>query len=48
MSDAEPRPADAPEAPPPILGSWRRVYVVMAAQLGVVILALYALSWWAS
>lgn len=44
----DPKPSEAPEAPPPVLGTWRNVYVFMAAQLAVVVLALAALSWWAS
>ena len=30
-----------PDAPPPFLGSWRRVYAAVLIYLAVVILALY-------
>ena len=38
----------APEDPPPILGSWRNLYWLVAAELGVLVLLFYALTRWAS
>jgi len=35
-------------APPPLLGSWRRVYAVVLIELAVSVLLLYALARWAS
>jgi hypothetical protein len=40
--------ADSPDAPPPILGSWRRAYALLVVELAVTVLALYALAWWAA
>jgi hypothetical protein len=37
-----------PGEPPPVLGSWRNVYVLVVAVLAVVIALLYALTRWAS
>jgi hypothetical protein len=39
---------DEPEAAPPILGSWRNVYALVALVLAVLIVCFYALTWWAS
>jgi hypothetical protein len=52
VSDEPPSPrdpADSPalEQPPPILGSWRRAYALILIELGVTVLALYALARWA-
>ncbi len=38
----------APELPPPLLGSWRNIYWVVMAELGVLILLFYALTRWAA
>jgi hypothetical protein len=38
----------APVAPPPLLGSWRRLYIVVVAELGGLVLLFYALTRWAS
>jgi hypothetical protein len=35
-------PPDAPEAPPPLLGSWRNLYLVVVASLVVWV----TLGWW--
>lgn len=40
--------ADAPDAPPPLLGHWRNLYGLVLAELGALVLLFYALSWWAS
>jgi len=37
-----------PEAPPPVLGSWRNVYALVAAVLAALILLFAALTRWAS
>jgi hypothetical protein len=38
-------PADEP---PPILGSWRRLYVTLLLELVLTVLILYALARWAA
>lgn len=43
MSDEHP-----PEAPPPILGSWRNVYLVLALQLAALVAIGAVVTWWAS
>jgi hypothetical protein len=39
---------DAPEDPPPVLGTWRAFYGVVLAELGALVLLFYALTRWAS
>jgi hypothetical protein len=39
---------DAPEAPPPLLRSWRNLYLLLLTELGVLVLLFYALTRWAS
>lgn len=39
---------EAPEAPPPLLGRWRNLYLLVLAELAVLVLLFYALTWWAS
>jgi hypothetical protein len=34
--------------PPPVLGSWRRIYVLVLAELAVLVVLFYALTRWAS
>jgi hypothetical protein len=34
--------------PPPFLGRWRNVYLVVAAELAVIVALFAALTWWAS
>jgi hypothetical protein len=41
-------PAAAPEKPPPLLASWRNLYLVLLAELGALVLLFYALTRWAS
>lgn len=36
------------EEPPPFLGSWRNVYLLLAAELALLTILFYALSRWAS
>jgi hypothetical protein len=38
---------DRPE-PPPLLGSWRNVYALVAVVLAILIVLFYALTRWAS
>lgn len=47
MTDRPIRQAD-PDEPPPILGSWRNVYLLLAGQLVVLVLVFWALTRWAS
>jgi hypothetical protein len=37
-----------PEDPPPLLGSWRNLYLLVVAELGVLVLLFHALTRWAS
>jgi hypothetical protein len=39
---------DAEEAPPPVLGSWRNLYLLVVGELGVLVLLFWALTRWAS
>jgi hypothetical protein len=39
---------DDPIGPPPILGSWRNVYVLVVVVLAVLIALFHALTRWAS
>ena len=48
MTDAPPAPRDPPEAPPPILGSWRSLYLLLVAELVVLVALFAALTRWAS
>jgi hypothetical protein len=41
-------PGAAPEAPPPLLGSWRRLYLVLVAELAGLVLLFHALTRWAA
>lgn len=34
--------------PPPFLGSWRNVYLLVAGELAVIVALFAALAWWAS
>jgi hypothetical protein len=36
------------EEPPPLLGSWRRIYALVLAELAVTVILLYVLARWAS
>jgi hypothetical protein len=42
------REPDADNAPPPLLGSWRRLYRLVLGALALNVLLLYALGWWAT
>lgn len=48
MTGETPPRSDAPEAPPPLLGSWGRLYLLVLAELGALVLLFYALTRWAS
>jgi hypothetical protein len=50
MTEPEPEPGhNQPiEEPPPILGSWRNLYLVLIVELALLTLAGYLLSWWAA
>ena len=37
-----------PEDPPPLLGSWRNVYLLLLAELAALVAAFALLAWWAS
>ena len=37
-----------PDEPPPILGSWRNVYLFVAGELVVLVVLFWALTRWAS
>jgi hypothetical protein len=39
---------EAPDAPPPLLSRWSNLYALVAVELGVLVLAFYALTRWAS
>ena len=42
------RESGDPDEPPPVLGSWRRAYGLVASVLAVLIALFYALTRWAS
>jgi len=44
----EPAQKIDPEAPPPLLGSWRNLYLLVLGELAVVVLLFWALTRWAS
>ena len=41
-------PENEPEAPPPVLGSWRNVYALILGALFVLIVLFTALTRWAT
>lgn len=47
MTMAKQRGTD-PESPPPLLGSWRNLYLALLAELAALVLLFYALTRWAS
>lgn len=47
MTDATAE-GDAPDAPPPLLSSWRNLYVVLVCELAGLVLLFYALTRWAA
>lgn len=42
------QPAVETEEPPPFLGSWRNVYLVMLGELALLVAVFFALTRWAS
>ena len=48
MDGPEPRAAAEPEEPPPLLGSWRNVYLLLLAELAALVAAFALLAWWAA
>jgi hypothetical protein len=40
--------SEDPEAPPPVLSSWARVYLVVVAELVLLVAAFWALTRWAA
>jgi len=47
MSEPDERPATAPP-PPPLLGSWRNLYLLVLGELALLVAAFYALTRWAA
>ena len=45
---AAPAPAEDVDTPPPFLGSWRNVYLLLAAELFVTVAIFWALTRWAA
>lgn len=43
-----PQGADSHEAPPPFLGEWKNVYLLLLGELAVTILLFWLLARWAS
>ncbi|MET0388513.1 MAG: hypothetical protein ABW321_21255 [Polyangiales bacterium] len=43
-----PTEQSSPEAPPPVLGSWRRLYLVLVVELALITLLAWALQRWAA
>jgi hypothetical protein len=39
---------EQPEEPPPVLGSWRKLYALLAIELALITLLSWALERWAS
>ena len=37
-----------PDEPPPFLGSWRNIYLLVLGELAALIAIFAALTWWAS
>ena len=44
----EPEPQRGTEDPPPILGRWRNVYVLVLGELALLVALFRLLRWWAS
>ena len=39
---------DDGETPPPLLGSWRNLYLLVLGELVLLVVIFYALTWWAA
>ncbi|MBP7147921.1 MAG: hypothetical protein KBD01_10280 [Acidobacteria bacterium] len=48
MSARDRRPATDTEEPPPLLGRWRNVYLLVAGELALLVLLFWLLRRWAS
>jgi hypothetical protein len=48
MGDTRAPRAGEPTEPPPLLGSWRTLYLLLLAELAAVVVLFYALTRWAS
>jgi hypothetical protein len=48
VSDRVDPPTGAPDTPPPLLSSWRNLYLLVLAELGALIFFFFALTRWAS
>jgi hypothetical protein len=48
MTEQQPPKSEDIDQPPPILGSWRALYVVLLVELALLTLAGYWLGRWAS
>lgn len=48
MSDLNPQVSDEHDEPPPVLGSWRALYLVLVVELVLLTLAGYLLGRWAA
>lgn len=48
MADPKRGLAPADEAPPPVLGTWRNIYLLVLGQLAALVALFYALGRWAS
>lgn len=46
--EIQPEETQPREEPPPFLGSWRNVYLFLAAELALLSILFYALTRWAS
>ena len=43
-----PMHTDVPDEPPPLLASWRNLYLLLLAELAALVVFFYALTRWAS
>ena len=48
MSDPQPPASEEHDQPPPLLGSWRALYLVLIVELALLTLAGYLLGRWAA
>ena len=48
MKRDEAEKKEAADEPPPMLGSWRNVYLVVLVELALLVALFSALTWWAS
>jgi hypothetical protein len=47
MTDPKPAAPEEPDEPPPVLGSWRALYLALIVELALLTLAGYLLGRWA-